>query len=127
MSYIANRANAATMIARKGADVTITHRTEGGYTVATGTIAQTDATEVASGILLPLTNGFRKVGEGNVIAGDMQLLLSAEDASGTAINAPQVDDLATINGTKYTIVDVSPLTPDGATAIMYDCVLRGAS
>lgn len=120
----AQRSTANRMIAAKGQAVTLTRRASGSYDPATGAAAITTSTQSGKGVILPLA-GYRKVGMGNIVAGDETLLLSGLNTAGAAITAPKVDDELTDAGGKvYALVAIDPLHPDG-TDILYDCVIRG--
>lgn len=123
----AQRATANRMIAAKGQAVTLTRRASGAYDPATGTATITTSTQLGKGVILPLA-GYRKIGAGNIVAGDETLLLSALDTSGAALDPlPTVDDeLTDANGKVYALTVVDALHPDG-TGILYDCVIRGTA
>lgn len=125
MKYTQNRTNAAAVIGRKGTTATINRAVAGSYDTATGTITNTSTTTATKGVILPLSRGISKEAGSNIRAGDQQLLLSAIANDGSVITRPNVDDTVKIGPNLYTIVDVSPLSPDD-TDIMYDLVIRGA-
>lgn len=120
---IQHRATAARLITDKGQSVTITHREAGAYDPATGTAAITTSTQAGKGVILPLA-GYRKVGVGNIVAGDETLLLSALKADGSVLTRPDVGDTVTAtDGTVYGLIAVDPLHPDGMDSLL-DCVAR---
>lgn len=125
--YAATASRAYDMIARKGASVTLTYRTSAAYVPASGTAAITTSTATAKGVILPFSQGLRKIAGTNVVDGDQQLLLAALATDGTALTAPKVDDIATVNGKAHTIIEVTPLAPSGDTRLLYDCTVRAAA
>lgn len=127
MTYAATASRAADMLDRKGATVTITYRTAAAYAPASGTASISTSTATAKGVILPFSQGLRKMAGTNVVDGDQQLLLAALATDGTALTAPKVDDIATVNGKAHTIIEVTPLAPTGDTALIYDCTVRGAT
>lgn len=127
MTYTATRSRAFDTLERKGASVTVTYRTPGTYDPATGASTVSTATATAKGVILPFSQGLRKLGNTNIVLGDEQLLLSALNTAGAALTQPKVDDTVTIGGKVHNIVEVSPLRPDGATAVLYECTVRAAA
>lgn len=119
MSYVATQARAADMIAEKGRSVTLTRHAGGAYDTATGEVALVDTVTTTKGVLLPLPRGFTHLAGTNIRVGDQQLLLPGD------ITAPAIDDMVSIGGVAYTIIEVSPLNP-GGTNLLYDCIVRGA-
>jgi len=126
MTYAATASRTLDVLDRKGASVTVTYEGAGTYDAATGQNSNSTSTAIAKGVILPFSQGLRKLGNTNIAIGDEQLLLSALTTAGAALTQPKVDDSVTVNGKDYTIVEVSPLKPDGATAILYDCTVRAA-
>lgn len=126
MSYAATASRTLNTLDRKGASVTVTYRASGAYDPATGLSSITTSTATAKGVILPFSQGLRKLGNTNIAIGDEQLLLSALTTAGAALTQPKVDDGVTVNGKAYNIVEVSPLRPDGATAVLYDITVRAA-
>lgn len=127
MSYAATRTRTYATLSRNGVSVTVTYDGAGTYDPATGANTVATSTATAKGVLLPFSQGLRKMGNTNIAMGDEQLLLSALSTSGAALTQPKVDDSVTISGKSYKIVEVSPLKPDGATTILYDCTVRSAA
>jgi hypothetical protein len=129
MSYAATRSSADRLIASKGQAITLTRQASQTYDPATGSATITTSTQSGRGVILPLnlqSSAFQKL-QGNVVAGDQQLLLSALTSSGTVLTAPHVDDTATdANSNVWSIVSVDPLSP-GGTDLIYDCVIRRAA
>jgi hypothetical protein len=126
MSYVDDRATAADMLAEDGQTVTLTYVGGGTYDPATGTTSgAAPSPATVKGAIFPLSP-FRKV-QGNVVEGDQQLLLAAEDTSGAAITAPQVNGTITdANAQVWTIIAVEPLSPAG-TDVLHDCIVRRAA
>lgn len=112
------QATAARLIADKGQAVTLTRHSAGAYNTADSSVTLSDTQTATSGVVLPLSRGFYH--SGNIKTGDQQLLLPG------TITAPQIDDNVTVGGVAYTITEVAPLAPDG-TALVFDCIIRGAS
>lgn len=126
MSYVGTRSSAAEAIARKGQTLTLTYPGGGTYDPETGTTSgAAPDPETVAGVILPLS-AFRK-NLGNIVEGDQQLLLSAENTDGTAITAPVVNGTITdANAKVWTLTAVEPLNP-GGTALLYDCIVRRAA
>lgn len=127
MNYAATQSRVYDTLLRNGASVTVTYRTSGAYDPATGTAAVTTSTATAKGVILPFSQGLRKMAGSNVVDGDQQLLLAALATDGSALTAPKVDDIATVNGKAHTIHKVTPLNPKGDTPLLYDCTVRSAA
>lgn len=127
MTYAATLSRAYDMIERKGVTVTLTYREPWGYDPATGSAAVSKSTASAKGVILPFSQGLRKMAGSNVVDGDQQLLLAALATDGSALVAPRVDDVATVNGKAHTIHEVTPLNPTGDTPILFDCTVRSAA
>lgn len=125
MTYAGNQLSADRLIESKGQSVILTRRAAGAYNVATGAAAITPTTQTGKGVIFDFARGLRKMEGSTILATDRQLLLSALNSAGVELTAPQVDDIATIGGTDYTITEVSPLNP-GGTAVLYDLTVRGA-
>lgn len=126
MDYTLDRAMADELLAEFGQAVTITPRDSGAYDTATGAVAVSGTAKTGVGAVLPLSRGLTFMGGSGIKGGDKQLLLSALDSDGAAMTAPLPGYTATIGGTVHTIVEVSPINP-GGTAVLYDCVIRGAA
>lgn len=126
MTYADTRARVEDMLGDKGQSLTLTRRSAGSYSTATGSATITTSTQTVKGAILPLS-AFHK-SQGNIVEGDQQLLLAAEDTSGSALSPiPHVDDTATdANGDVWTITAVEPLSPAGTT-VLFDCVIRRAA
>jgi hypothetical protein len=125
MTYAGNQISADRLIESKGQSVILTRRAAGAYNVATGAAAITSTTQTGKGVIFDFARGLRKMEGSTILAADRQLLLSALNSAGVELTPPQVDDIATIGGTDYTITEVSPLSP-GGTAVLYDLTVRGA-
>lgn len=125
MNATQSRSTAARLIAGSGQTLTLTRRSAGAYSPTTGATI-TETTQTVTGVILPFSTGLRKMGSGNIVEGDMQLLLSAINTTGGTLTPPVVDDRITAGGKVYTITDIAPLSPSG-TDIMYECTIRGAA
>lgn len=125
MSTTQSRATAARLIAGNGQSLTLTRRSAGAYSPSTGATI-TETTQTVTGVILPFSQGLRKMGGTNIVEGDMQLLLSAINTTGGVLTPPVVDDRITAGSKIYTITDIAPLSPSGVD-IMYECTIRGAA
>lgn len=124
---IAQRARAATMIAAYGQTVTLTRRGAGTYDPATGTAAITTSTQTGKGVILPFSQGLRKMAGSNIPAGDKQCILSGLTTAGTVLTAPKVDDTLTdAGGVIHSIVDIAALAPAGL-GIIYELTVRAST
>ena len=116
--YERMQATANRLLKSKGQAITITRQTAGAYDPATGAATVTTTTQSGWGAVFEYA---AKNIDGNLIqAGDKQLLLSAINAAGTALTAPQVNDTVNVGGT---ITQIKTLSPAGTT-VMFDCNLR---
>lgn len=129
MSYVDDRADAAKALAEAGQSLTLTYPGGMTYDPATGTASGSGgASQTVNGAFFPLSS-FRKLSAfrksvGNIVDGDQQLLLSAQNTSGVAIVAPKVNGTVTdANSNVWTLIAVDPLNP-GGTAVLYDCIAR---
>jgi hypothetical protein len=124
MSYADTRSRAADMLADKGQTMTLAYVGGGTYNPATGTTSGSALpSATVKGVILPLSP-FAKQGNSNIVAGDQQCLLAAEDVSGNTISAPQVGGTVTdANGKAWAIIAVEPLSPAG-TDVLHDLVVR---
>lgn len=121
------RDTAIALIAKKGKTVTLTSRTAGSYSPSTGAATVTTATQSVKAVILPLTQGVRKMSGADVPQGDVQCLLSPETTAGVTLTGPDINDTVTdVNGRVLSVVEVAPLAPDGTT-VLYDCKLRSAA
>lgn len=121
------RDTATRLIASKGQTVTLTSRTAGSYSPSTGAATVTTATQSVKAVILPLSQGVRKMSGADVPQGDVQCLLAALTTAGATLTAPDVNDTVTdVNGRVLSIVEVAPLAPDGTT-VLYDCKARSAA
>lgn len=127
MSYVEDRADAAAMLAEDGQSMTLAYVGTSVYDPATGmTTLTTPDPQTVKGAIFPLSP-FAKQGNSNIVAGDQQCLLAAENAAGAAILAPHVSGTLTdANAAVWTIIAVEPLSPAG-TAILFDCIVRRAA
>jgi hypothetical protein len=126
MSYADDRLSAAEALAEDGQSMTLAYVGTSVYNPATGeTTLTTPASQTVSGVILPLSP-FAK-SQGNIVEGSQQLLLAAENTSGVAITAPQVNGTITdANVVKWTIIAVEPLSPAG-TDVLYDLIVKRAA
>lgn len=125
MTYALDRADAAAMLAEDGQTLTLVYVGTSVYDPATGTTTNTaPATQTVKGAIFPLSP-FRK-STGNIVEGDQQCLLAAENVSGVAITAPQVNGTITdANGKPWTIIAAEPLSPAGVD-VLHDLIIRRA-
>lgn len=123
---MSQQSTAARMLAAKGQSVTLTYVGESVYDPATGeTTSTAPDPETVSGAIFPLSPFVKSTG--NIVEGSQQLILSAINATGTAIAAPDVNGTVTdANADAWTITAVEPLAPAGD-AILFDCVVRRAA
>lgn len=127
MSYADDRADAAAMLAEDGQVMTLTYPAASPtYNPATGTATGTppDPQSVV-GAIFPL-NAFRKA-QGNIVLGDQQVLLAAQNTAGASITAPPVNSVITdANGDAWTLIEVEPLSPAGID-VLHDGIVRRAA
>ena len=122
----AQRLSADRMIAAKGQTVTLTRRSAGAYSPATGAATITTSTQTGKGVILPFGQGIRKRADSNVTSADRLCYLSGLNSAGTALTEPKVDDTLTdANGAVYSVTEVSPLEPAGL-PIMFELTIRSA-
>lgn len=126
MDYNRTLATAKRLLTGFGQSVTITNHDDGGYDIATATVAVTDAPIVTTGVVLPLSTGVRGFRYGtaeqsgsNILSSDQQLLLPG------GITEPKVGATVTIGAKTFRLIAVSPINPAGM-VVIYDCVIRGA-
>lgn len=126
MTYATDRADAAAMLAEDGQSMTLAYVGTSVYNPATGeTTLTTPDPQTVKGAIFPL-NAFRKT-LGNIVEGDMQCLLAAENTAGAAITAPHVNGTITdANAKVWTIIAAEPLSPAG-TDVLHDLVIRRAA
>lgn len=119
-------ARVASLLERNGQSVTIARKTTGAYNPATGTGTDSTVTKTVKAALLPLAYT-RKTGENGVVAGDETLLVATLDTSGAALAQPKPGSVVTLadGSTKYTLIAVETIRPDG-TERLHDCVVRRA-
>jgi hypothetical protein len=110
------------MLKGKGQAITITRQSSGTYDPATGTATVTTSTQTGWGAVFDY--GTKQIDGTLIKAGDKQLLLSALNAAGTLLTAPELNDTVTIGGVIYTLVQpLKTLSPAG-TIVMFECNLR---
>ena len=126
MSYATDRADAAVSLAEDGQAMTLTYVGGGTYDPSTGTTSgSAPDPQTVVGVILPLSP-FRKSGNSNIVEGDQQCLLAAENVAGTPITAPQVNGTLTdANAKVWTIIAAEPLSPAG-TDVIHDLVIPRA-
>jgi hypothetical protein len=114
--YAGMAADASSLIAEFGQDITLTHVVQGTYDPATGGVVNTTTNQTAKAVELEYSN--YETGGTLIIAGDKRLLVSV-----SGITAPMIDDNCTVGGVVYTIKNVKPLSPAGI-VLYYDIQLR---
>ena len=112
---------AAELLEEFGQSVTLTSKTSGAYSTATGAAAVTTATQTVSAVSLDYVS--RDIDGTLIRAGDKRLLMAPQTTAGVDLTAPVVDDTVTVGSTVYTIKIVKPLSPAG-TIILFDCNIR---
>jgi len=113
------QATVLSLLSSQGQAVTLTYHADGVYIPATGIVTSNDTVVVTTGVLLPLSRGLKYMPGTDISIDDQQLLLPGNIAQ------PTVGTTATINGKNYLVTEVTPLNPAG-TALIYDCMIRGA-
>ena len=116
MDFSGFQQSASALLAMGGQQVTVTPP-GGTYDVTTSAFTGTGVPFQTTGVLLPLSRGLTHMAGTDIQTGDMQLLLSG------TIAQPAVDTKVLVNGKTYTIIEVSPVNPNG-TAIYFDCIVR---
>ncbi len=114
--YSETAATAAELLAEFGAQVTLTRITPGVYDPATGTVVNSGATHVASGVKLDYEQ--RAIDGTNILQGDQRVYLDPLIAA-----APQAGDTLTIGAEVFTVVKSSPLAPAGV-VVLHDVQIR---
>jgi hypothetical protein len=110
------------MFKGKGQAITLTRQSAGTYDPATGTATVTTSTQTGWGAVFDY--GTKQIDGTLIKAGDKQLLLSALNAAGTALTAPELNDTVTIGGVVYTLVQpLKTLSPAGTT-VLFEVNLR---
>ena len=116
--YITTARDAAALLAEFGAPVTLTRITPGVYDPATGTVVNSGATHVASGVKLDYEQ--RAIDGTNILQGDQRVYLDPLIAT-----APQAGDTLTIGTEVFTVVASRPLSPAGV-VVLHDIQVRRA-
>jgi len=126
MTYAAIQSRAAAMLSAKGQTVTIAGETGSTYDTSTSEATGTAYTAAAKAVVLPLSP-YRQANDSNAQSGDEQMFLAAVDTDGNALAKPPLNATVTLADgvTKYTLIAINPLHPDG-TELLFDCVVRGA-
>ena len=111
--YTDLQATASSLLASYGQAVTFTRSTKAAFVPGTG-VTKTDTTYTAS---LIVDNYSAAEIDGNTVqAGDMKVISYSS-------TAPEVDDTATVNGTKYRVMRIDPIAPD-STVVAYELQFR---
>lgn len=112
------RSAAASAIGSYGKAMTFLAVTQGAYSVATGTAAQSSVDTACRGVVDGSRLGF-KFGEGMVQAGDLSVLLAASSLPST----PAPGDLLTIDGHNWHVVANRP-TWSGDQIALHEVLVR---
>jgi len=112
---------AAELLEEFGQSVTLTSKTSGAYSTATGATAVTTDTQTVNAVALDY--GSRDIDGTLIRAGDKRLLMAPQTTAGDDLTAPVVDDTVTVGGTVYTVKGIKTLSPAG-TVILFDCNIR---
>ena len=100
------------LIADKGQTVTFTQVTEGTYDPATSSATNAETNYTVKAVLLPY-NAQAVSSSALIQQGDMKLLVSPKQSSGSAMITASPQDKVTINGELWVIVNVKPIYPNG--------------
>jgi len=115
MSSLQN--SAASLIARKGQDVTLGKRTASTYNTATGVATNTTANHSFKGLVLEYDNRER---DGTVIqAGDRKVVLAGKGATVT----PEAGDTITVGAVVFRVVNVQVVS-EVTKALVFTCQVR---
>lgn len=110
------------VLGRLGESLTLTHYSGGTYSAATRTYSGgTSQNVTVTGAAVPFD--LRSVDGTNVVAGDLQGYLSAEELDAAGVT-PAEGDLLTVAGSKYRIWNLGPVRVAG-TVRLYMPQLRG--
>lgn len=100
------------LISDKGQTVTFTQVTEGIYDVNTSSITNTETNYSVKAVLLPYK--VQAIASSDLIQqGDMKLLVSPKQLSGSSMVVANPQDKVTVNSELWVIVNVKPLYPAG--------------
>jgi len=111
--YTDLQATASSLLASYGQAVTFTRSSKATFVPGTG-VTKTDTTYTAS--LIVDNYSAVEIDGSAVQAGDMKVISYSS-------TAPAIDDTATVNGTKYRIMQVNPISPAG-TVVAYELQFR---
>lgn len=109
----------ADLFAAKGQAMTLTYHGAAAYDTASATVTLTDTSASTYGVILPLSRGLKNMPGSTIGLDDQQLFLPGD------VTQPAIGTTVTAGTKNYVITQVAPLAPDG-TALMFDCVIRGA-
>lgn len=115
MNYDVIKQKARAKLSAYGSTATITRKGERVYNTETHSYSSTDVFIVGCGILQSID--ISKVNGTTILAGDCSLMCSFDES-------PIIGDSLVIGNKKYTVVNVSPLSPNGLTNIYYDLHIR---
>lgn len=100
------------LISDKGQTVTFTQVTEGIYDVNTSSVTNTETNYSVKAVLLPYK--LQAIASSDLIQqGDMRLLVSPKQVSGSVMVVANPQDKVTVNNELWVIVNVKPLYPAG--------------
>ena len=127
---IAKQSN--TLLNKHGKDVVITtFTTSTVYDPATGTNVVTSTDQTVKGLVFEwggpntMTFGQTVIKDTLIQQGDLKLMLSPFDTSGTQTIIPKIGDIALVFNKLYTIIEpIKPLHPDGI-LLLIECNIRG--
>ncbi len=111
--YTDLQATAISLLADYGQSITFTRSGKSAFVPGTG-VTKTDTTYSAS--VIAENYSAAEIDGSAIEAGDMRLMTYSS-------TAPAIDDTATVNGTKYRVMRVSPISP-GDTVVAYELQLR---
>jgi co-chaperonin GroES (HSP10) len=120
MDYVSLKAMATRMLGGAGMTMTHTRRITGAYDPATGSVALTELTQTAQGVVVSGSEKNRK-GDATTLA----LTRVYVDATGMA-TPPNIGDELTFSGLKYTITVVDNVAPGGV-VVVWDLMLSSGS
>lgn len=112
-----------------GANVTYTHRSDGEYDPATGTMTETETVFTVRGIMMdmPLNRNGMQIKDGTLIQDGDKVLYLVPPADMLGPN-PTLENTATdfvlAGGVRWRVYNVKTLNPDGTGVIVYEFYLR---
>jgi hypothetical protein len=122
--YSRMQATANKLLRGKGQAIIITRQVSGAYDPTTGQATITTTVQNGYGAIFDYSD--KNVDGVLILSGDKQLLLSAVNATGTALTAPEVNDTVTAGSVVRTITRIKALSPAGTT-VLFDVNLRGVA